>query len=72
MLNFGFLEKGLGIVYPPHFVYDFSRKLFVMLYSVLTDQILLPDCLYLLGYWSIRVLQLFFNQVVTSQILKLI
>ena len=23
---FGFKEKGLGIVSPPHFVYDFSRK----------------------------------------------
>ena len=35
MLNFHFLEKGLGIVLPPHFVYDFQ---FLMLYS-LTDQI---------------------------------
>ena len=26
MLNFYFLEKGLGIVSPPHFVCDFSRK----------------------------------------------
>ena len=24
-LNFDFLEKGLGRVSPPHFVYDFSR-----------------------------------------------
>ena len=31
MLNFGFLEKGLGIVSPPHFVYDFSRKILLML-----------------------------------------
>ena len=34
MLNFDFLEKGLGIVSPPHFVYDFSRKMFFMLYSI--------------------------------------
>ena len=34
MLNFDFLEKGLGIVSPPHFVYDFSRKMFLMLYSI--------------------------------------
>ena len=34
MLNFGFSEKGLEIVSPPHFVYDFSRKIFLMLYSI--------------------------------------
>ena len=49
MLNFSFLEKGLGIVSPPHFVYDFSRKM------VLNAS--LPDCLYFLKYWSMCVLQ---------------
>ena len=34
MLNFDFLEKGLGLVSPPHVVYDISRKIFRMLYSV--------------------------------------
>ena len=34
MLNIDFLKKGLGIVFPPHFVYDFSRKTFVKLYSI--------------------------------------
>ena len=34
MLNFDFLEKVLGIVSLPHFVYDFSRKLFLIIYSV--------------------------------------
>ena len=34
MLNFDILEKGLGIVSPPHFVYDFPRKVFLMLYSI--------------------------------------
>ena len=29
MLNFSFPEKGLGLVSPPHFVYDFSRKIFL-------------------------------------------
>ena len=29
-----FSEKGLGIVSPPHFVYDFSRKVSVILYSI--------------------------------------
>ena len=33
MLNFCFLEKGLGITSPPHFVYDLSTKMFPMLYS---------------------------------------
>ena len=33
MHNFDFLEKGLGIVYASHFVYDFSIKMFVMLYD---------------------------------------
>ena len=34
MLDFGFLEKDLAIVYPPHFVYDIWRKMFLMLYSI--------------------------------------
>ena len=33
-LNFDFLKKGLGLVSPIYFVYDFSRKIFLMLYSV--------------------------------------
>ena len=34
MLNFNFSEKGLGLVSQPHFVNDFSRKIFPMLYSI--------------------------------------
>ena len=34
MLNFDFLDKGLGIVFPAHFVYDFSTKMFLTLYSI--------------------------------------
>ena len=34
MLNFDFLEKGLGIVSPLHFVYDFSREMVLILYSI--------------------------------------
>ena len=34
MLNFNFLEKSMGIVSPPHFVYDISRKMVFMLYSI--------------------------------------
>ena len=63
MLDIDFLEKGLTIVSLPHFVYDFSTKMFLLLY-LLTDQILLSDCLYFLIYWAICVLQLFVSQVV--------
>ena len=64
MLNFDYLEKGLEIVSPPQFVYDFSRKMFLILYF--NCQISLPDCLYLLKYLSICVLQLLVNQVLKS------
>ena len=57
MLNFGFLEKGLGIVSPSNFVYDFSRKMFLMFH--------LSDWLYVLRYWVIRAFQLFVSQFVT-------
>ena len=33
MLNFNFSEKSLGLVSPPHYVYDFSREIFLMLHS---------------------------------------
>ena len=47
MLNFEFLEKGLEVAPPPHFVNDFSRKMFLKL---LTDQFSLPGCLYFWRY----------------------
>ena len=34
MLNLEFLEKGLGIDSPPYYVYDFLRKIFLLLYSI--------------------------------------
>ena len=34
ILNLNLLEKGLGIVSLSHFVYNFSRKKFIMLYSI--------------------------------------
>ena len=52
MLNFDFLGKSLGIVSPAHFVYDFQQKCFSC-YILLTDEILLPRCLYFLRYWAI-------------------
>ena len=59
MLNFNFSEKGLWLVSPSHFVYDYS------------DQISFYDCRYFSKYWAICVLQLFTNQAVTSQNMKL-
>ena len=70
MLNFDFLEKGLGIVSPSHFMYNFLRKMFPC-YILLTDQISLSDCFYFFRYWAIYALQLFVSQVVTSYALKL-
>ena len=34
MLNFHFSEKSLRLVDPPHFAWDFSRKMFLVLYSI--------------------------------------
>ena len=34
MSNFNFSEKSLGLVSPPHFVHDFSRKVFPILHSI--------------------------------------
>ena len=34
MLNFDVLEKDLELVSPPQFVYVFSRKFFLKLYSI--------------------------------------
>ena len=61
MLDFGFLEKGLSIVSPPHFVYIIFWEKCFSCYILLTDQISLPNCLYFLRYWSMCVLQLFVN-----------
>ena len=71
MLSFNFSEKGLGLVSPQHFVYDFSRKMFLMLHLA-TDQNSLSGCLYFSRILAICVLQLFVNKAVRSQNLKLI
>ena len=60
MLKFDFLEKGLGTVSPPHSAYEEKC------HTLLTDQILLPDCLYFLRYWSVCVLKLLLNQIVIT------
>ena len=65
MLNFDFLEKGLGLVSSPHFGYNFSEKSFSC-YILLTDKFSMSDCLYFLRYRAIYVLQLFVSQVVIN------
>ena len=70
ILNFDFLEKGLGIVPLPYFENDFSRKMVLMLYSSNWPNFIIWFPL-LLEYWPSCVLQLFVNQVVTSYILRL-
>ena len=65
MLNFDFLEKGLGIVYQQHFVIDFSRNMFSW-YILLKEQIPLFDYLYPSKYCAIYVLQLFVSQAVMT------
>ena len=65
MLSFNFSEKILELVYPPHFVYGFSRKIILILHSF-PDQILLFDSLSSSKYCTISVLQLFVDQAVTS------
>ena len=63
MLNFNIPEKGMGLVSPPHFVYDFSRKMFLMLHSITKFHSLIA---FTLRYWVIYVLKLFVNQAMTS------
>ena len=50
MLNFDFLEMGLGTVFSKHNILSmvFREKCFSF-YILLTDQILLPECLFLLS-----------------------
>ena len=57
MLNFDFLDKGLGIVSPAHFVYDFSTKMFLMLYSINWPNFIawLPLLLEILGNMCIAI-----------------
>ena len=65
MLIFDFLVRGLRIVFPPHFVYDFPTKMFLMLDSI-TDRsnfiVCLPLLLEVLGNMCMAIV----NQVVTS------
>ena len=57
MPNFDFLDKGLGIVPPAHLVYDFSTKMFLMLYSLNRPNLIawLPLLLEILGNMCIAI-----------------
>ena len=57
MLNFDFLEKSLGIVSPPHCAYDYSKKMFLVLYSISWPNLIasLPLLLEILGNMCITI-----------------
>ena len=65
MFNFDFLEKGQRIVSPLRFVYYFSKKLFLMLYSINWPNFIVWLSLRLEILLNM-VLQLFINKIVTS------
>ena len=62
MFNFDFLEKGLGTVSPQHFVYVFSRKMSLMLYSINWPKYIIwsPLLIEILGNMCIAVINLIF------------
>ena len=66
ILNFNFPEKGLGVVSPSHFVNDFSRQMFLMLYSINSQNfiVLLPLLLKILAnmYITIVLRKIFQNR----------
>ena len=55
MLNFDFPEKGLSLVSPPNFVYDFSGKMLYSCYMLLIDQITLSLLLEIWGNMRIAI-----------------
>ena len=54
---FNFSKKGLGLVSAPQFVYDFSRKMFLMLHSIIWPNFIvwLPLLLEILGNMCITI-----------------
>ena len=57
MVNFDFLDKDLRIVSPADFVYDFSTKMFLMIYSINRPNLIawLPLPLEILGNMCVRI-----------------
>ena len=70
MLKFDFPEKVSGIVSPTHFVYDFSTKRFLMLYSVkvLNFIVRFPLCFEILGNICIEIVRFPGCDVIYSEI----
>ena len=64
------IKRGLELVSLPHFLHNFLEKFFFC-YILITDQVSQSSCLYFVRYWTICVMKLFVNQVVTSRIFKL-
>ena len=56
MLNFNFLENGLGIVSPRHFVHVFSRKMLLIIYSINWPNLIV---------WLPLLLEMFGNMCIT-------
>ena len=52
--------------FPHHILCMIFQQRCFSCYILITDQILLPDCLYILRYRAICILHLFVNQAVTS------
>ena len=55
IFNFDFLENGLGIVSPPNFVYDFSRKMFLMLWYINWPRFIV---------WLLLLIEILFNMCI--------
>ena len=58
ILNFDFNKKGLGLAYPTCFLYDFLRKIFLILYFIKWPNFIawLPLCLEILGNMCIVII----------------
>ena len=69
MLNLDFLQMGLELASPPYFAYNFSRKVFCILYSINWPNFVVWLPLHF-RYWGICVLQLFISKALTSKMLK--
>ena len=56
MLNIYFLQKDLGLVYPPYFVYNVLRKIYLTLYSINWPKsiVCLPLLLEILGNMCVQ------------------
>ena len=67
MLNFEFLEKGLGLVTPPYYIYDFLTKWFPC-YILLTDQISLSDSLEIVDNICVVIISFSVDDVVSFEI----